>query len=128
MMKRFDKSILIIAACLSACSSNQTPKETVEEEKMKENSVQSTEFDPGAEYRLVWSDEFEGTELYGANWSRQVETAGRFNDEWQRYTDSPDNAYVEDGSLVIKAMHEGDTHGMDQYTSARLHTAGKQSW
>ena len=54
--------------------------------------------------------------------------AGRFNEEWQRYTDSTDNAFVEDGHLVIRAMHESDVHAIDQYTSARLHTANKRSF
>ncbi len=87
-----------------------------------------TAYDPGPGWTLVWADEFEGDSLDGGNWNRQVEKAGRFNAEWQRYTDSEANAYVEDGKLVIKAIHESDTHGLDQYTSARLNTAGKESW
>ena len=53
------------------------------------------------------------------------EKAGRFNEEWQRYTDNKDNAYIENNQLVIKAIHKSDVHGHNQYTSARLHTAGK---
>ena len=79
-------------------------------------------------YRLVWADEFEGPTLDSANWNRQVVEAGRFNDEWQRYTNSEKNAYLEDGKLVLRAMHVSDEHGMDQYTSARLNTARKQTW
>jgi len=30
--------------------------------------------------------------------------------------------------LVIKAIHESDTHGMNQYSSVRLNTAQKQAW
>lgn len=85
-------------------------------------------FEPGAGWELVWSDEFDGNELDPENWNRQVEPAGRFNDEWQRYTDSETNAYVEDGLLVIRAEHVGEEHDKDQYTSARLNTAGKQTW
>ena len=80
------------------------------------------------EWKLVWADEFEGDTLNPANWNYQVEPAGRFNEEWQRYTNSVENAYVEDGNLVIKAIHESDKHGLDQYTSARLNTANKQAW
>ncbi len=29
---------------------------------------------------------------------------------------------------MIRAIHESDTHGMDQYTSARLNTANKRVW
>ena len=85
-------------------------------------------YDPGKEWKLAWSDEFDKEVLDENNWTFQVEEAGRFNDEWQRYTNSSDNAYIQDNCLVIKAIHESDKHGMDQYTSARLHTANKQSW
>lgn len=85
-------------------------------------------YEPGSGWTLDWSDEFEGEAIDTTNWNFQVEEAGRFNDEWQRYTNSSENAYIEDGSLVIKAIHESDIHGMNQYTSARLNTANKQTW
>lgn len=85
-------------------------------------------YSPGDDYTLVWSDEFDSDSINPENWTRQILKAGQFNKEWQRYTDSPENAYIEDGKLVIKAIHESDEHGSDQYTSARLHTAQKQSW
>ncbi len=85
-------------------------------------------FNPGDAWTLVWSDEFDGDSLNMENWNRQIVQAGRFNEEWQRYTDSEENSYVENGNLVIKAIHESDEHGMDQYTSARLNTAQKQNW
>jgi len=81
-----------------------------------------------SEWKLVWSDEFNMAEIDTNNWNFQVLDAGHFNDEWQRYTNSSDNAYIKSDCLVIKANHESDIHGMDQYTSARLHTANKQSW
>ncbi len=80
------------------------------------------------DWKLVWSDEFEGDSLNPENWNYQEEKAGRFNEEWQRYTNSTENAYVENNQLVIKAIHEGDRHGINQYTSARLNTANKQAW
>lgn len=85
-------------------------------------------YTPGEGWRLVWSDEFDSDVLNEANWSRQVELAGRFNEELQAYSDSEENARIEDGCLVIQALHKGPEHGHDQYTSARLNTAGKQSW
>ncbi len=81
-----------------------------------------------ADWKLVWSDEFEKEVIDTNNWNFQVLDAGHFNDEWQRYTNSSKNAYIDAGHLVIKAIHETDVHGMDQYTSARLNTANKQSW
>ncbi len=80
------------------------------------------------EWKLVWADEFESETLNPENWNRQVVRAGRFNDEWQRYTDSGENAYIEDSKLVLRAIHESNEHGVNQYTSARLNTAGKQSF
>jgi beta-glucanase (GH16 family) len=79
----------------------------------------------GDEWQLIWSDEFEGPELNTNFWNRQVEKAGRFNEEWQRYTNKKANAYLENNCLVIEAIHHGKKHGMDQYSSARLNTAGK---
>jgi beta-glucanase (GH16 family) len=79
----------------------------------------------GDEWQLIWSDEFEGPELNTYFWNRQVEKAGRFNEEWQRYTNKKANAYLENNCLVIEAIHHGKKHGMDQYSSARLNTAGK---
>jgi beta-glucanase (GH16 family) len=85
-------------------------------------------FDPGSDFKLVWSDEFDKSSIDTNNWNFQVLKAGHFNDEWQRYTNSNENAYIDDDCLVIKAIHKSDWHGMGQYTSARLNTANKQSW
>ncbi|MFN1834230.1 family 16 glycosylhydrolase [Balneola sp. MJW-20] len=87
--------------------------------------MQKESYDAGLDWKLHWSDEFEGEQLDESIWNRQVVEAGRFNEEWQRYTDSSKNAYLENGSLVIKAIHESAQHGPDQYTSARLNTANK---
>ena len=84
-----------------------------------------TTYNPGTDWDLIWSDEFEGDKLDKTKWNRQVEKAGKFNEEWQRYTKSKKNAYVENNQLVIKAIQKGKKHGHDQYTSARLNTAGK---
>jgi beta-glucanase (GH16 family) len=85
-------------------------------------------YDPGPEWKLAWSDEFDGEALDPTKWRRQVVEAERFNGEWQRYTDSVDNAYIDNGCLVIRAVHETDKHGPDQYTSARLHTIPDDGW
>ncbi|MDX1460580.1 MAG: glycoside hydrolase family 16 protein [Xanthomonadales bacterium] len=92
------------------------------------DSLGHDRYDPGPGWVLTWSDEFSGDALDARNWNRQQEPPGRFNEEWQRYTDSEDNAYVEGGCLVIRALHSGDEHGLGSYTSARLNTANKQSW
>ena len=85
-------------------------------------------YSPGEGWKLAWSDEFDGETLNESNWNRQVVPAGRFNEEWQAYTEGADNAWVEDGCLFIQALQRSSAHGHDQYTSARLNTAGKQAW
>lgn len=108
-------SVPLLTLLLSACDQNVATSG---------NDAEET----GIDWKLVWSDEFDGETIDEQNWNFQVVEAGRFNDEWQRYTDSSLNAYVHNDHLVIKAIHESDEHGMDQYTSARLHTANKHTW
>lgn len=95
----------------------------------KDSTIKNADgFDSGQQWTLYWSDEFDQSALDSSKWNRQVEKAGRFNEEWQRYTDNAQNAFIEDGHLVLKAIHESTEHGADQYTSARLNTAGKFSF
>ncbi len=79
-------------------------------------------------WQLVWEDNFDGQELDNTKWNRQTEPAGRFNDEWQRYTSDTQNAFVKDGYLTLQANHHSNEHGLNQYSSARLNTAGKGEW
>lgn len=83
-----------------------------------------------SEWKLVWSDEFNGTEIDRTKWD--FETGNGFrtdngqwvggwgNNELEYYTDRPENAYVADGALHIRAVKE--TYKGCQYTSARLRT------
>lgn len=118
---------ILVMILTAACEGAARPSPAADVRYPAVNLHQDT-YRPGAGWTLAWSDEFDGEMLDEGNWSRQVEKAGRFNGEWQRYTDSSANAYVEDGCLVIRAIHVSDRHGMDQYTSARLNTANKQAW
>ena len=117
---------LIFASC-SAKGKQDENKSAINEDSSKTN-LEEHAYDPGQDYALSWSDEFNGDSINADNWNRQVVRAGRFNNEWQRYTNSQENAYIEDDCLVITAIHESDVHGMNQYTSARLNTANKQTW
>ncbi len=132
-MKRIPSAFIVVSMVsisLTCCvdkakkSNNENPKEAMNEAI----NLDEDTYEPGSNWQLVWSDEFNSDSINSNNWNFQVEEAGRFNDEWQRYTNSSDNAYIEDNCLVIRAIHETDTHGMDQYTSARLNTANKQTW
>jgi beta-glucanase (GH16 family) len=111
-------TILLIIMTTSSCQKKQS----------ENNPNNENAYEPGAKWELYWADEFEGDQLDDKIWNRQVVEAGRFNEEWQRYTDSTKNAYVEDGLLVIKAIHEDSVHGMNNYTSARLNTANNFSF
>ena len=91
-------------------------------------NLKQDNYRPGSSWKLMWSDEFQGESLNPDNWSHQIIPAGRYNEEWQAYTNSPANAYLENGCLVIRADHLSNQHGFNQYTSARLNTAQKQSW
>lgn len=118
---------ILAATVLAGCDGEAKPS-PADEVQYPAANLHDDSYSAGPGWTLVWSDEFDGEVLDETSWNRQVERAGRFNGEWQRYTDSTGNAYVEDGCLVISAIHESDAHGMDQYTSARLNTANKQAW
>ena len=129
-MPSFWSSSLLLFSCipfLTMCTSPQANQPDPTQAHPAAN-LSNDLYQPGPGWTLVWADEFEGDSLKEDNWNRQVVPAGRFNKEWQAYTDSTRNASVEDGCLVIKAIHQGGGHGHDRYTSARLNTAGKQSW
>ena len=129
LMTRITKisSLLLVTCGLAACQANVMP--TAESPvQYPATNLEDDTYEPGAGWTLVWADEFQGEFLDPTKWKRQVVPAGRFNDEWQRYTDNTENAYVDDGCLVIRAIHESDSHGRDQYTSARLHTLPKDAW
>jgi len=121
-------SMLLIVCTFPMCMSVNQKKDLSEETSLNIKNMNNDTYYPGKNYKLVWADEFEGEEINPDNWSFQVLEPGHFNDEWQRYTDSKENAYIEDSCLVIKAIHISDNHGKGQYTSARLNTAHKQSW
>ena len=81
-------------------------------------------------WELVWSDEFDGPNGSGVDrtkWVSEVGGHGWGNDELEYYRADVRNAYLEGGSLVVKAVKEPYT-GTDgvtrDYTSARLKTAG----
>lgn len=81
------------------------------------------------EWQLVWRDEFNGSEINMDNWSYDLPTNGRYNGEIQSYTQN--NAFIEDGSLVIEARKEDITEPSGEtynYSSGKLITKGKQNW
>ncbi|WP_300696802.1 hypothetical protein [uncultured Clostridium sp.] len=53
-------------------------------------------------WKLVWEDNFEGDSLNLESWNYETHEPGWVNNELQEYTDSTNNIYVKDGTLVIK--------------------------
>jgi beta-glucanase (GH16 family) len=83
------------------------------------------------QWTLVWSDEFNGpngSAVDASKWVTETGGNGWGNDELEYYTSRPQNAYQQNGNLVIKVLQEKYT-GSDgvtkNYTSARLKTLGK---
>jgi beta-glucanase (GH16 family) len=84
-------------------------------------------------WKLVWSDEFNGpngSAVDSTKWATETGGGGWGNNELEYYTSRLENASLQNGNLVIKAMQEKYT-GADgvtrNYTSARLKTQGKFS-
>jgi beta-glucanase (GH16 family) len=102
--------------------------------------------DLDASYELIWSDEFDGEEINEEYWSFNIgdgcdrdisacipedcedcptTLCGWGNNELQYYTDRPENAFVSNGNLIIKAVRENQPYEGYDYTSARMVTKGK---
>lgn len=84
-------------------------------------------------WNLVWSDEFNGpngSAVDSSKWVTETGGGGWGNDELEYYTNRLENAYQQDGNLVIKVLQEkyiGPGDATRNYTSARLKTLGKFS-
>ncbi|MCE5185575.1 MAG: family 16 glycosylhydrolase [Planctomycetaceae bacterium] len=80
---------------------------------------------PVINWQLVWSDEFDGPSINTANWNWEIgrgNPSGWGNEELEYYTDSTENSYIENGSLVIAALKNTQE---PVYTSARMTTKNK---
>lgn len=86
---------------------------------------------PGGAWRMVWRDEFAGAAIDTTRWdfdlgnglysdSGRTFVSGWGNNELQCYTRSPENAYVRDGTLHLRALQTPG--GACAYSSARLKT------
>jgi beta-glucanase (GH16 family) len=93
-----------------------------------DSSMRSSDSSSRKSWKLVWYDEF----MYQgrpdpSKWGYDIGGGGWGNDELEYYTDNLDNAYVEDGNLIIVAKKE-ETYDAYNYTSARLVTSNKGDW
>ena len=91
------------------------------------NSCQECNSGP-EQYTLVWSDEFNETEIDLSKWTFETGNGnwGWGNGEHQYYTSREENAFIDDGKLVIQALYE-NYNGFN-YTSARMKTANQGDW
>lgn len=81
--------------------------------------------------KLVWSDEFDEEALDLEKWTAIIgdgcpELCGFGNSELQYYTNNPQNVKIEDGKLIITAIH--DSIENSAYSSAKLVTKNKGDW
>ena len=120
-MKKFTLIILffLIASNYQAC--------------VKKNSTQppdNNEIPPLEGWTMIWNDEFDGSSINTSKWEHEVNGWGGGNNELQYYTDRPENSFIENGKLVIKALKETYTgeDGTREYTSARLRTLNRGDW
>ena len=76
-------------------------------------------------YTLVWSDEFDENEIDETKWNFEIGTGngGWGNGEDQYYTSRSENAFIEDGKLIIQALNE--SYAGSNYTSAKMTTENK---
>ncbi|MCB9858444.1 MAG: family 16 glycosylhydrolase [Phycisphaerales bacterium] len=76
---------------------------------------------------LVWSDDFDGPAIDLTKWTFNTGGSGFGNGELQYYTARTENAFIENGSLVIEARRENYL-GDKAFTSSRLLTNGRFSF
>lgn len=87
-----------------------------------------------AGWKLVWHDEFDGPTIDRTKWNfdigdrlyvpeRQTWVVGWGEESLQYHTDRPDNVFVKDGCLTLRARREN--YKGCAYTSARMHTKGR---
>lgn len=79
-------------------------------------------------WKLAWADEFGGSAIDLTTWTYDLGTGsgGWGNNELQYYTNSPANARVEGGCLVL-TLAKDSSHPGSEYSSARLKTEGLKS-
>lgn len=115
------KLLLIVTFILIGCSACSNPPEQIATLAPPSPIPPTLTAEP--QWTLVWADEFEqpdGSPPDPHNWIHTTGSSGFGNGEMQSYTDEIENAYIENGMLVIKAIEE-EYLGRD-YTSARLNS------
>ncbi len=115
---------------LSACAQTNavTPTGTTsapEATATATTAAPATEAPEISGYNLLWHDEFDGDTLNEEIWTRELREPGWTNNELQAYTASDENIYVENGSLVLRALKTVDENGHASYTSGKVNSQNK---
>jgi beta-glucanase (GH16 family) len=94
------------------------------QELIRKTLISIADDDPNYEPLLIWSDEFDYTGIPDPdNWNMETGGDGWGNNELQYYTNTGNNAMVENGILTITAREEN--YMGNSYTSARITTQNK---
>ncbi|WP_196161704.1 family 16 glycosylhydrolase [Reinekea sp. G2M2-21] len=146
MKKISTKTTSLFAVTLAALLVTGCLEEKPKDDDNNDNGDPNTEepdFYEEKGWHLVFADEFEGTVIDDSKWAFEVNCWGGGNNEKQCYVDGPDNAFVEDGKLHIKAIrgeHTGAVHNPDSaeydpaetqtqpFTSARLRSVAPNAY
>lgn len=113
---------------LIACSTQAAVPTVVATHTIPPPSITSTPVQNNA-WEQVWADEFDqpdGSAPDPEKWNHQEGGNGWGNGELQHYTKDIENAFIQDGMLIIQANKEY-MMGRD-YTSARLTTQFRGDW
>jgi beta-glucanase (GH16 family) len=76
-----------------------------------------------AGWAVAWRDEFDGAALDNATWSRDV---GHHASTTRESVGTVDNAYVENGSLVLRSQRQAK--GRYNFTTGAVRSRGKKFW
>ena len=120
---------LVLGLFLAACTRPATQALIATVPSTPTTTPPSPTATPTGDWRLVWADEFDGPDGSAVDTTKlsfATGGGGWGNGEWQYYTDRTDNAYLQDGALVIKAQRE--EYRKNRYTSARLMTKDNGDW
>jgi beta-glucanase (GH16 family) len=132
-MKTLSITTCLLLLSLTACAALRPPATppgpTLPPEQVGGPTEPTVEVTPNSDWKLVWADEFagaDGSQPDPSKWTYDTGAGGWGNNELEYYTDRPDNAYLEKGSLVIQANKES-YQGQD-YTSARVVSRQRGDW
>ena len=141
----FRSSSLALAITVTACGGGSSSSNDDNNAPVVDSRPEQCLEDPmSSGYCLVWQDEFSGNGIDSDKWSHERNCFGGGNNEAQCYTDAPENSWVVNDILHIKAIREdavgpnrvdddpnydpNDVSGSGKYTSARLRTKGLGDW